>query len=234
MSLLIIMEKGKFISFEGIDNSGKSTQIDKLKKYLEENNIPFIVSIDPGTTTLGVSLRKILKYPTEVHKLINERFNTNVDVNQSRSPEAESLLFMAARAEYVQHIITPNLNKGINVISDRFLDSTRAYQGGGRFGSDQKIIDLIELSHKIITSSCGLPIKTFFLDVPYEIMIKRSSKKRDFMESLSKEFYLNTIKEYKKIALDNPVRIIKIDGTKDADSIFIEYIIPEIKKIFNI
>ena len=54
------------------------------------------------------------------------------------------------------------------------------------------------------------------------------------MESLSKEFYLNTIKEYKKIALDNPERIIKIDGTKDADSIFIEYIIPEIKKIFNI
>jgi len=106
-------KKAKFITLEGVDGAGKSTHINFIKKYLADKNLNYFFTREPGGTLLGEKLREIL-------------------LHQDMHPETESLLMFAARYEHVQTIITPNLDKGINVISDRFTDATYAYQSGGK------------------------------------------------------------------------------------------------------
>ena len=227
-----------FISFEGIDNCGKTTQIKKLKEYLEKNNHKVFVAREPGSTAVGGALRRILKYPKETFEALNKTFKEHQDfellpIDQKRTGESEMFMFLASRAEFMEHIVNPHLEKGYVVIADRLADSTRAYQGGGRFKGDKKFIDFINKANDVALKEVW-PNKTFLLDISYETMLKRmKNNKPDFIESLGKDFFKRTIEEYHKIAKEDPKRFIKINGEKSADDIFNNNILPIIKKLLK-
>ena len=117
--------QGKFITLEGIEGSGKSTNLKVVKTIFDQNQIDYVITREPGGGPLGPHLRKLL-----------------LDKDQSISPSVEMLLMMADRKDHVDNLIKPNLDKGVWVISDRYLDSTIAYQHFG-MGIDKKIIKII-------------------------------------------------------------------------------------------
>ena len=169
--------KGKFIVIEGIDGSGKTTQINKLSKWLintdqiPENN-KLVITREPGGTNLGKSIRSLL-----------------LDTSIENSPDSitELLLYAADRAQHVNEIIRPSLNKGDWVISDRFCGSTLAYQGYGR----KLDIKLIKDLEKIATQGI-YPDITFLLDITVEESIKRRTNRNDDrMEREGNEFLTN-------------------------------------------
>jgi len=164
--------KGKFIVIEGIDGSGKTTQINQLSKWLKETipkNKKIIITREPGGTELGQSIRSLL-----------------LDSSKDKSPSSitELLLYAADRAQHVDEIIRPSLENGDWVISDRFCGSTIAYQGYGR----KLDIQLIKNLETIATQ--GLyPDITILLDIPVEESIKRRiSKENDRIEQEGKDF----------------------------------------------
>ena len=110
------MSRGKFITIDGLEGAGKSTQIDFIKKYLSDRNRDVFLTREPGGTDLGERLRALL-------------LDKNID---AMNPDTELLLMFAARNEHVKKVIVPKLEKGVWVISDRFTDASYAYQGGGR------------------------------------------------------------------------------------------------------
>lgn len=225
------MTKAHFISFEGIDNCGKSTHVQKLEDYLKKHNIPVVTARDPGSTALGGALRMLIKHPQRSYAILNEAYKTHHDFSQlsydeKRTAEAELLMFLAARAEFVEHIVQPNLAQGISVIADRYADSTRAYQGGGRYKSRADRIELINNLNKFAIKDIW-PDLTFLLDIPYEEMLTRAQQDElDFMESLGKEFFDATRAEYKTIAREQPDRFVLIDGMKPIEAIAQEDIVP--------
>ena len=230
---------GKFISFEGIDYCGKTTQTKMLLGYLERSSVPAILGAEPGTTSLGEFLRKTLKEPRRMYVMYNREFKLDpnfeyIDVKQERDPASEMLLFLAARREFVTHFVLPNLEQGITVLADRFADSTRAYQGGGRFNSDPWWIDMINrLNNGVINGAW--PDRTFFLDISYDNMLARArsnGKGLDAIESLGDAFFQRVIDEYRRIAAENPERVVAIDGTRDPDRIFNDHVLHSIDALF--
>ena len=186
-----------FISIEGFDGTGKSTQASILKKNLDDLNIDSILVREPGSTSFSEKIREILKENTEIETL------------------TELLLFQASRYELVKKVIIPNLEKGKVVITDRFSDSSIAYQGYGG-GLD---IKLIETLNNISTSNLK-PDLTFLLDLNLE-----SSKKRTFSRNNDEQIdkfekkdsiYHKKVKDgFLEILKNNNDRIIKIDTSKD-------------------
>lgn len=233
------MSRGKFVSFEGIDNAGKGTQIKLLEAYLREKKISCMSIREPGGTALGEILRRIIKYPQQAYSLFNKAYAQEKDFalipeDQQRTPEAELLLFLAPRAELMRHVILPNLEKGVSVIADRLGDSTRAYQGGGRFHSSPQIIQLINQLNDFVLKE-NWPDKTFFLDISYEVMLQRSKgAKLDYMEKLGEEFFERTRREYQRIALENPKRVVSLDGALSPERIFKHGILPHINQLYGI
>ena len=195
--------KGKFIVFEGIDGSGKTTQINQLSKWLigtdiiPENN-QLVITREPGGTNLGKSIRSLL-----------------LDTSKGKCPDSitELLLYAADRSQHVNEIIRPTLNKGDWVISDRFCGSTLAYQGYGR-NLDIKLIKDLET---IATQGIS-PDITFLLDIPVEESIKRRIKRkddriekegRDFLSNVSLGFQaLSEDKKWTKISAINSIENI--------------------------
>jgi len=231
---------GKLITFTGIECCGKTTQIEKLAdKLRDEQNIDVLVTKEPGGTALGETLRRILKHPQEVYYLFNQTYASDTDFTQIspeqlRTAEAEMLMFFAARAEFINHVVIPAREKGTILIVDRYADCTQAYQGGGRFHSDHRVIAFIERVHDLILQG-NTPDITFFLDIPIEFMNTRmiTRGKPDYMESLGKEFFERTIKEYREIARRNPKRVVTIDGTASIDHIFYSTILPRTLQLFR-
>ena len=186
-----------FISIEGFDGTGKSTQASILKKNLDDLNIDSILVREPGSTSFSEKIREILKENTEIETL------------------TELLLFQASRYELVKKVIIPNLETGKVVITDRFSDSSVAYQGYGG-GLD---IKLIETLNNISTSNLK-PDLTFLLDLNLE-----SSKKSTFsrnndgqIDKFEKKdsIYHKKVKDgFLEILKNNNDRIIKIDASKD-------------------
>ena len=208
--------KGKFIVIEGIDGSGKTTQINQLSKWFKETNLipennQLIVTREPGGTKLGQSIRSLL-----------------LDTSREKSPDptTELLLYAADRAQHVNEIIRPSLNKGDWVISDRFCGSTLAYQGYGRKLNIKLIQDL-----QVISTQGLYPDITFFLDIPVDESIKRRiSKKDDRMEEEGKEFLSNVSLGFKILSEENKWK--KISALRSQEIILsdIKY---EIKKLLN-
>ena len=225
-----------FISFEGLDNCGKTTQIKLLTNHLDSTDVPYVLSREPGGTALGGTLRRVLKEPVVVYATMNKTFTNNPDfqqlnVNQQRTAEAEMLLFQASRAEYCQHVVKPALDEGKLFISDRFYDSTRAYQGGGRFHSDPNVINAIQRTSDFAVNGYH-PSKTFLLAISYEVMLERAGKsKLDFMERLGADFFQRVAAEYDAIAKIHSQRVVRIDGTLPPEEIFEEHIKPTIDQI---
>ena len=208
--------KGKFIVFEGIDGSGKTTQINKLSKWLLDtdiipNNNQLVITREPGGTQLGKSIRSLL-----------------LDSSREKSPDfiTELLLYAADRAQHVNEIIRPTLNQGDWVISDRFCGSTLAYQGYGR-KLDIKLIKDLE----IIATQGISPDITFLLDIPIEESIKRRrNRKDDRIEKEGKEFLSNVSLGFQALSKDNKWKKISAINSKE---IILSEIQSEIKKLIK-
>ena len=185
------IKKGKFISFEGPEASGKSSQILLLKKFFINKKIPFIITREPGGTEISEVLRKII--------LSNKSNITNLE---------EILLLMAARSNHINRVIMPNLNLGKFVISDRFADSTFVYQGFvNKFG----IKNVKKLHSKLLKNF--YPDYTFIFNLDIKEIMKRL-KNRKFKNKYDKidiNFHQSVINGYKKIS--NSKRYVNIDAS---------------------
>ena len=201
------MKKGFFITFEGADGCGKTTQIKLLDEYLQNKGYRTLLTREPGSKGLGIKLREILlNYDGEV------------------SPTCESFLFLADRAQHVDCIIKPALKDGIIVLCDRHTDSTVAYQGYGR-GLD---LDQIHELNKIATSGLK-PDLTIVLDVDVETSQKRVGTEKDRMESAGIEFFERVRNGFLKIAEQEPERVKVVDSKQTIEEIH-KQIVELIKK----
>jgi dTMP kinase len=198
------MKKSLFITFEGLDGSGKTTQIKLLYDYLKEKGLDVVTAVEPGGTVIGRKIRKILldKY------------------NHEMSYKAETFLFLASRAELVSKVISPALSKGRTVICDRFFDSTIVYQGIARGLGVDKILDM-----SLWATGGIVPDITFLLSIKADKGKKRmdsASKKRDRMELEKDNFREKVYQGYLNIAGKYKDRFVVIDGEKKIEDIFEE------------
>lgn len=186
-----------FITFEGIDGSGKSTQISKLKNRLEKEGALVKVFRDPGGPVVSEQIREIL-------------LNTDYDID----PVTELLLFSAARSQLMAESVLPEIEKGTTVILDRFYDSTVAYQGYGR-----ESVSLDEI-HKMnrIASHKTQPDLTVYMDIPLEKAKNRMAKQKDRMERAGDHFFEKVIKGFRKLA-EMEDRFFTVDATQPADQV---------------
>ena len=191
------MDRGLFITFEGADGCGKTTQIKLLDEYLRAKGYQTLLTREPGSKGLGEKLREIL-------------LNYDGDV----SPVAESFLFLADRAQHVDCIIKPALDKGIIVLCDRHTDSTLAYQGYGR-GLD---LEEIRKLNKIATSGL-IPDLTIVFDVDIETSQARVGAEKDRMESAGIEFFQRVRNGFLEIAKQEPARVKVINSADSIENI---------------
>ena len=190
------MSRGLFITFEGPEGSGKSTQIKRLAAALRRARRRVVVVTDPGTTGLGRALREVL---------LHQR--------KRISPLAEAMLFFAGRIQLVEEAVTPALARGAIVLCDRFHDSTMAYQGYAG-GLDVDWLD------RIGRDVIGLmPDLTIVLDVPVETGFARLRRRRDRMERKTIEFHRGVLAGYRAIARREPKRVVLIDAARDANAV---------------
>ncbi len=191
------MTKGLFITFEGVDGCGKTTQIELLKNYFEKLGKSVLLTREPGAKGLGTKLREILlNYDGEV------------------SPNCESFLFLADRAQHIDTIVKPAVERGEIVLCDRHTDSTVAYQGYGR-GID---LEQINLLNNIATSGMK-PDLTFIFDIDVETSMSRVGKNKDRMESAGIEFFKKVREGYLAIANQEPDRVKLFDGIRTIEDI---------------
>ena len=200
------MKKGFFITFEGPEGSGKTTQIKLLGVILKKYGVPFILTREPGGSRLSTQLR---------HWILN-RLEYNL------MPEAELFLFLADRAQHVREVIRPALEKGKIVLCDRYTDSTLAYQGGGR-GFDLKLLKTMNEA-----ASGGLkPNLNVLFDVPVEIGLKRArgrGKGRDRMEREKLEFHKKVRRIFLWIARQERQRVLVVNANQAKEKVSEEMI----------
>jgi dTMP kinase len=194
----------KFITFEGIEGSGKSTQVKKMHAFFLEKNIDAILTREPGGTFAGEKIREIL---------IDEKI-------EKLEAKTELFLNFAARLEHVEKLIKPSLAQGKTVISDRFFDSTFAYQGNA-FGLEETLIEDV----KKMAISDFAPDITFLIDVPVETAFARIQTRADNnrYEKLGFDFHQKVRDGFLQLAKKNR-RIKVIDGTKNQQEVFVEII----------
>ena len=191
------MMQGLFITFEGPDGCGKTTQMKLLAEYLEKKGEKVVLTREPGGKGLGEKVREILlNYDGEV------------------SDRCESFLFLADRAQNIDIIVNPAVKAGKIVLCDRHIDSTVAYQGYGR-GLD---IERINMLNNLATNG-KKPDLTFVFDVDVETSMKRVGKEKDRMESAGVEFHNRVRQGYLELAKQEPQRIKVIDATKSIEEI---------------
>ena len=194
------MSRGFFITFEGADGCGKTTQIKLLDEYLRGKGYKTLLTREPGAKGLGVKLREILlNYDGEV------------------SPNCESFLFLADRAQHVDCIIKPALKDGVVVLCDRHTDSTIAYQGYGRGVDKEKLKYLNDIAVNGIK-----PDLTIVFDVDVETSMSRVGKEKDRMESSGNEFFEKVRNGFLEIAKNEPQRVKVIDSTQSIEKIHIK------------
>jgi dTMP kinase len=180
-----------FISFEGLDGCGKTTQVELLEAFLEMRDVEVVGTREPGGTELGETLRQIVLH------------------GQKISPWAEVAIFAAARAELVDKVIEPALKRGATVISDRFVDSSLVYQGVGRGLGIENVLQVNLLATKGL-----MPDRTFVLLVDEKLSEARVGEERDRMESESDAFRRLVGDGYRRLAEMYPERIVALDGTQ--------------------
>ena len=194
--------KGIFIAFEGGEGTGKSTQSQLLAKWLEQEGETVVLSREPGGTDLGKDLRKIL--------LGHE---TGII-----SPRAEALLYAADRAHHVFSVIRPGLERGDVVITDRYFDSSAAYQGAGRVLNPSEVARISRWATESL-----YPTLTILIDVPAEIGLGRLQS-RDRLEAEPTEFHERVRQEFLQIAMMDPERYFVVDGTQTVEEIHTQII----------
>jgi len=185
-----------FISFEGLDGCGKTTQVELLEAYLEARDLEVVATREPGGTELGETLRQIVLHGGKI------------------SPWAEVAIFAAARAELVEEVIEPALGRGAIVISDRFVDSSLVYQGVARGLGIENVLQL-----NLHATKGLLPERTFLLMVDEKLSEARVGEERDRMERESVEFRRLVGDGYRRLAEMFPERIVALDGTQPRELI---------------
>ena len=195
------MPRLPFITFEGSEGCGKSTQVGKLAARLERSGLPFLVTREPGGTAIGETIRELLQFAPH---------------GVGMAAETELLLFEASRSQLVREIVKPSLERGLCVISDRFFDSTTVYQGAARKLDGQTVTQLNALA----VGDC-VPDITFVLDVDVATARTRmqSPRKPDRMEQEPTEFYEQVREAYRQLAKRESNRVVLIDGTQPPDKI---------------
>ena len=190
--------KGKFITFEGIDGCGKSTQVKKLVEFFNKTKKTAIFVREPGGTQISEEIREIL---------LNRHL-------EDISDRTEALLMTGSRSQLTHEIIIPNLNKGLHVVADRYSDSTLAYQGGGRQIDIEWLIRLNQFATYDIE-----PNVTFYIDVLPEEALKRKNQEKDRIEMAGIELQSRVRNTYLELAKRFQSRYIIIDGHDSIDSI---------------
>ena len=195
------MPRLPFITFEGSEGSGKSTQVQRLAARLERSGVPYLVTREPGGTPIGETIRELLQFAPH---------------NSAMTSETELLLFEASRSQLVREIIKPALERGLCVIADRFFDSTTVYQGAAR----KLDREMVQRLNAFAVGDC-VPDITFVLDVDAATAALRMQKPRkaDRMEQQPAEFYERVRETYHELAAHEPKRVVLIDGSRDADQI---------------
>jgi dTMP kinase len=185
-----------FVTFEGLDGSGKSTQAELLRARLEADGLDVVATREPGGTALGERLRDLVLH------------------GEHMSAWAEALIYAAARAQHVAEVIAPALERGTSVICDRYVDSSVAYQGVGRELGLERILDL-----NVAAVGGLLPERTFLLDLGVEEIRRRLTGHHDRLERESPDFHARAAAGYRELAARFPERIVVLDASRPADEL---------------
>lgn len=194
------VSRGLFITFEGSEGCGKSTQVKRLAARLERERLPFLLTREPGGTPIGEKIRDLLQFAPE---------------SAAMRPETELLLFEASRSQLVREVIAPALERGTIVISDRFFDSTTVYQGVARRLEAEIVARLNQFA-----VGQWIPDLTFILDVDVETARARMLRRvrpvgaPDRMEQEPVEFYERVCAAYRELAKAEPDRVRLLNGTR--------------------
>lgn len=191
--------KPRFITLDGIDGAGKSTNLAVMKAWFEKHQLPVLFTREPGGTPAGEALREILLNPV-----------TQVSLR------TETLLMFAARQQHLETVILPALKNGTHVVSDRFTDATFAYQGGGR---GVPLQDIATLEHWV--QGDFRPDLTLLLDVPLEVSMARinQTREKDRFEQEEAEFFNRVREVYLQRANEQPERYAVIDSSQSLDAV---------------
>lgn len=198
------MTKGKFITFEGPDGSGKTTVSKAVSERLSELGYPVRYTREPGGSKIAEAIRDIILDPA----------NTEMD------PRCEALLYAASRRQHLVEIILPCIEQGTHVICDRFVDSSVAYQGFARGIGAEEVLNINRFAIDAV-----MPEKTIFLDIPAELGLERINASRREADRLDQEgiaFHHAVYEGYMNVVNQNPGRMIRIDASKPLDEVIEE------------
>ncbi|OYD06390.1 dTMP kinase [Paludifilum halophilum] len=194
--------KGCFITLEGSEGGGKSTQAALISQYMDDKGIPYLTTREPGGTAIGDRVRRILLDPSLSEMALR----------------TEILLYAASRAQLVEQVIRPALNDGKVVICDRYVDSSIVYQAYGPGGDLQEVIDINQ------TATGGLkPDRTYILDLPVEegnLRLKSRGYDTDRMEQKGRDFHRRVRRGFLEQARLDPERCMIVDATRSAEEVF--------------
>jgi dTMP kinase len=193
---LRILRFRMFVTFEGLDGSGKTTQVERLRRHLEATGREVVVTREPGGTELGERLRELLLHGPEM------------------SPWAEATLFAAARAELVERVIFPARERGADVLCDRYVDSSLAYQGIARGLGVDAVLEL-----NLAAVQGVMPDRTFLLLVDPARAARRTGRDRDRIEREDDVFRARVDAAYRELAERFPERIVPVDGSGSAEEV---------------
>lgn len=201
--------KARFITFEGVEGAGKSTQVETVAACLAQRDIPYVITREPGGTELSEAIRELLITPSE-HPM---------------SASTELLLVFAARAQHIEEVILPALNEEVWVLCDRFTDATYAYQGGGR---DLPLASIATL--EALVQQSLQPDLTLLFDVPVELGLERAAKRAalDRFEQQEVEFFERVRSVYLARQQQDPQRFRLIDGSQD-----LKEVTENVKQLFS-
>ena len=186
-----------FVTFEGLDGSGKTTQAELLRERLEAEGEQVVLTREPGGTDLGERIRDLVLHGGHV------------------APWAEALLYAASRAQHVEEVIKPALGRGASVICDRYLDSSVAYQGVGRGLGLERVLEL-----NLDAVGGLLPDRTFLLVLdPAEVTARLAEQQPDRLEREGDDFHARVAEGYRELAARFPDRIVVLDGARPPDEL---------------